>query len=127
MLHPLVDALASCHGEGAAVIEVGRLERLPDVFYCHVARVYHVAGIKAVVAQVVEHDFVGREIVAVVAMVGDGLVDGDAQCGFAQRVGAQSICYVAYRAYSEDDAQLGIELVQNGEHFVQHLRHLGDA
>ena len=100
------------------VIEIGGLERLPDVFYRHFARVYHVGAVEAVVAQVIEHDLVGGEIVAIVAVTRHHLLDGHPQRRLTQGVDIQSVGDVTDGAHREDDVHVGIERVQGGEHLV---------
>ena len=118
-------AFAPRHGQGTAVIQVGRLEGLPDVFHRHVAGVHHVAGVEAVIPQVVHHDFKCGEIVAPLAVARDDLVDGDTQRGLAQRVGVQSVGDVADGAHGENHLQPGVEGVQGVEHQVELLHHVG--
>lgn len=93
------DLVAEVLGGGA---EVGGLEVVPDVGDGFGGGVQEVVGIEAVVAEVVEEELVGGEVVGVGECLADGL-DGEEEGGFAFLVFEQAVAEVADRADGEDD------------------------
>ena len=85
-------------------------EPFADIIDCLLGRVAHVLGVEAVIAELVHHDFVCREIVGRVSWVhaevrrisSEEVIDAKKKSGFADLVAMGSVLEVAYWADSED-------------------------
>ena len=95
--------LVLCKGLQLAV-ETPRFEPLKHIVGSHLRGVHHVGGIKAIVAQLVRHDFVGREIThRVVSLLQH--IGSQKQSGFGQRRTVQAIFQIAVGAHRQHDTQ----------------------
>ena len=85
-------------------------EPFADIIDCLLGRVAHVFGVEAVIAELVHHDFVCREIVGRVSWVHaevhrtsvEEVVDAKKKSGFSDLVAVGSVLEVAYWADCED-------------------------
>jgi len=82
-------------------IHVGLLETLPDDIDRHITGVAHIAGIEAVVAQLVHHDLITIEVMAI-RIILHQLVHSEQERAFAQLVAVGAISEVTDGADREN-------------------------
>ena len=99
-------------------IEIRPGKFLPDVVLRHFRRMQHIGRVKAVVAQIVRHQLVGREVGHARQQVAHN-VRGQPQHRFAHRVQWQRVLEVAHRAHRQHEAQLGVDAFEVGVGFGQ--------
>ena len=76
-----------------------------------------VGGVVAVVAEFVDHYFVGGEVAEVLGVEADDLVYGEEEGGFGELAGVQTVFEVAVGADGEGDVHLGVvcpEVMEGG-------------
>ena len=89
--------------------ETGLLKALPDVFHCLVGGMEHVLAIETIVAKLVVHYLVGREIVETGEWrVGYAFFRCEKECGFGELALVVTIFSIADGAYGEYDMDIGI-------------------
>ena len=113
---PVLDELAGPR------TEVLLVETLPDVVDGLLRGVQHVGLVEAVVAQLVEHNLVGREI-SDAGLAAAQLVGSQQQCGFGELTAVEAILGIADGADGDDDVDIGTAATQD----VDSLREETDA
>ena len=101
--------------------EVGGREAFPDVVHGEGCEVEHVVGVVAVVAEFVEDDLVGGEVVDVGEALAQG-VDGEEKSGLAELVAVGAVLPVADGADGEEYLEGGVGL----QEFVKKVGVVGD-
>ena len=98
----LLQRFDPAHGSGCRGGDRPFAESFPDVIGSRFGRMGHIPVVKALVPQIVHHDFVSRKITAVGKPLPQGMCRHDQRC-FAQLVFGESVPQVAYRTDGENN------------------------
>src|SRR5690242_8896597 len=96
---------------------------LPYILSRLVIRMHHIFCKKAIVTQVINYQFISREIMHSIKLV-DKMMDRMKQHGLTAIVFYQSIAQMSYRAYSKNDVEPGIKDVKFINHFFNRCLYL---
>ena len=110
----LLEFLSGGHSEAFGRVNGELNEFFEDIVDSLVGRMDHIFFIKSVVAELIEKDFVGREIMGI--FVGHThIVHGEKHRGLAQLVFVEPVFQMAQRRNGEDELLIGIILQQRSQ------------
>ena len=101
MLQHLLQLSGSLHGRLFFRVNGKVCEAFPNVMHCLLGGMHHVLPVETVVAQLIQENFVGWEIMRIIELLAN-LVDGKQQRGLAELVLMQAIFQMTQWRYGKD-------------------------